>query len=295
MKKILVTPGVQRNGQIVTPAHLKEVLSNFNPDAAVPITLGHPSDSQLPAFGRVTKLYLENDGSLSGDVVFNPELQKLESEGYYTGWSVGLKKGEKGFYLHHLAMCGELPPAAEIKNLADGGASEHSVEQVQFLLTDTIGDKNEMNEEEIKKLVAEQVAELTKVLTTIEARLEAFEQKQEGEQKTPEKSEEKDERGQGKTNDETEEKLENMEKMLKAERLEKLKKLLAEKGLTPEQMKPLLEAVEAGGDITLADSPYSRVLQFADSLPSLQKQGFLNLTVPKDGSEAKWKDLASKM
>ncbi len=256
MKMLLVKPGKQKNGQIVTWEDLKQVVSNFNPSAPPPVTLGHPLDSRFPAFGRVKKVWLTNEG-LAGEVEKTPELIDLEKKGYFKGWSVGLKHSDNGYYLHHLAMCGELPPASNIKELSD------------IILTDEIKEEI-MDREEIKKIIEEATKPLIDKINLLEARLEA-----KNKEKTDEDSKQQDQENQKEEKQgELKEEQENRElaaalSLLKKERINRIKDLAKAKGLTEEQIKPFVEALEKL-DISLSDGEdiFEKFKIFISTLPA---------------------------
>lgn len=303
MRKLLVKPGLQKNGQIVTTKDLQETRDNFNPDAQPPITLGHPTSSESPAFGRVESVELTEEG-LEGNLNYTPELTALESKGYYKGWSVGLKPGKNGYYLHHLAMCGELPPAGEIKNL-----SMVAVEPTDIILTDNLEDTS-MTPDEVKQLIAEETKPYKDKITALEAQVAASKQKGEekpgdGEKGKPadkDKAEEKPktDKAEDKKGDEKQSKeLADVLGVLKKERVERLKEAAKAKGLSDDQIKPLVTMVESAKDISLADAdnPFDQAMQFVAGLPAPDKKG---MTAPielsdKAGEPFDYNGLAAKM
>jgi hypothetical protein len=309
MRKLLVKPGVQKNGQIVTRSELQEAVANFNPDAPTPITLGHPTDSQSPAFGRVLSVELTDQG-LEGDVDYTPELVALEAKGYYRGWSAGLKPGQNGYYLHHLAMCGELPPASEVKNL-----SMVATWPTDIILTDNMEDAT-MTPEEVKQLIADETKEYKDKITALEAQVAAAKQKdgkgQEGGEKAGdgEKDKPSDKDGKGekpgsnkpdnKGNDEKQSKeLADVLEALKKERIERLKEAAQAKGLGADQIKPLVAMVASAKDISLADAdnPFEQAMRFVAGLPTPGKG---RMTAPielsdKTGEPYDYNGLAGKM
>jgi len=105
----LLCVGLQKNGIEVTEELLKEVVKNFsNP---VPITLGHPQSDSVPAVGFFEKIELK-DGCLYGEYKLSPIGEILLSSGAYRNISVGIRKHpQRGYYLHHIALLGAVPPA----------------------------------------------------------------------------------------------------------------------------------------------------------------------------------------
>jgi len=109
-------------GTPVTEQDLKEIESTFSNKA--PITISHKLTSVMPKMGNVLAVYFnELKKTLDGDVELNELGEKLYSQGWFDGWSIGSpKRGSDGKrYLHHLALCGEVPPA--VKGLKDLGLS----------------------------------------------------------------------------------------------------------------------------------------------------------------------------
>jgi len=105
----LLCVGKQKNGIEVTEELLKQVVKNFsNP---VPITLGHPKSDSVPAVGFFEKVELK-DGCLYGEYKLSPIGEILLSSQAYRNISVGIRKHpERGYYLHHVALLGGIPPA----------------------------------------------------------------------------------------------------------------------------------------------------------------------------------------
>ena len=100
------------NGEVLTKEILKEVVENFHGE--VPIVLGHTYADFMPAFGWVKRVWLDGD-VLMGEVELSDILKEAWDAGLYRKWSVGLRPSDKGYYLHHLAFWGAVPP--KIKDL----------------------------------------------------------------------------------------------------------------------------------------------------------------------------------
>jgi len=105
----LLCVGKQKNGIEITEELLNQVVKNFsNP---VPITLGHPKSDSAPAVGFFERIELK-DGCLYGEYKLSPIGEILLSSGNYRNVSVGIRKHpERGYYLHHVALLGAVPPA----------------------------------------------------------------------------------------------------------------------------------------------------------------------------------------
>jgi len=107
------------NGIELTKKELEEVVKNFKGE--VPVVLGHTYADFMPAFGWVKRVWLEGD-SLMGEVELSEDLKEAYELGLYKKWSVGLRPSENGYYLHHLAFLGAVPPRIKdlkVVNLSD--------------------------------------------------------------------------------------------------------------------------------------------------------------------------------
>ena len=136
----LLCVGLQKNGIEVTEELLKEVVKNFsNP---VPITLGHPKSDSVPAVGFFEKVELK-DGCLYGEYKLSPIGEILLSSGAYRNISVGIRKhSQRGYYLHHVALLGAVPPAGwdaeplKVVKLSDDNGSDSLEVEVPFNFAD---------------------------------------------------------------------------------------------------------------------------------------------------------------
>lgn len=136
MKVRLLSEGLQRNGLKVTRKELEDVVRNFK--HPVPITIGHPKSDMAPAIGFIEKVELR-DGTLYGEYSLSPLGQILLSSNNYRNISAGLRRKPDGtWYLHHVALLGAVPPAAEsaeplkIVNLSSSGEEEEYVFEAEF-------------------------------------------------------------------------------------------------------------------------------------------------------------------
>ncbi|MGL4757383.1 MAG: hypothetical protein ACRCXB_33940, partial [Aeromonadaceae bacterium] len=117
----LVGDGVQKNGKTVTKAMLGDIVKRWSGDGRPPITLGHPAQGadKVAALGRVDNPRTEPSRRVPGktelvvELHYTPELEKLEDAGKFEGFSAGIypTMDGKGYYLHHVAALGQLPPA----------------------------------------------------------------------------------------------------------------------------------------------------------------------------------------
>jgi hypothetical protein len=100
-----------------TPDEIDEIVANH--DTAhhePPATIGHPK-GEAPAYAWVDKLRRVGEvlqGQFSQVV---PEFEQAVEAGRYKKRSIGLHKGPKGWFLHHVAFLGAQAPA--VKGLAD--------------------------------------------------------------------------------------------------------------------------------------------------------------------------------
>ena len=131
-----------------------------------PVYLGHESahrDSE-PSWGKVIELNLSDDGeTLYGDVVLEPEVDKLFSDKKYNGWSIGCprRKIDNRRVLHHLALLGSTKPAIpnlrQVKVSQSEYAEEISAAEYKFSgeileFKDNTQEEIPMTDEEKKKM-----------------------------------------------------------------------------------------------------------------------------------------------
>ena len=133
-----------------------------------PVYLGHDAahkDSE-PSYGKVIELNLSDDGeTLYGDVVLEPEVDKLFSDKKYDGWSIGCprRRIDNKRVLHHLALLGSTKPAIanlrQVKVTQSEYAEEISAAEYKFSgevpeFKDDIQEEIPMTDEEKKKMEA---------------------------------------------------------------------------------------------------------------------------------------------
>ena len=129
--------GSAENVQTITLETLQQIEKNFKGN--VPITLdlqGHPQKEVLnyPKFGEVSNIWIEND-VLYGLLDLQPVLANAIDNGFYNSWSIGAKVNtENEYYLHHLALLGEMPPA--IKEVRETILKELEIPQNELNLSD---------------------------------------------------------------------------------------------------------------------------------------------------------------
>lgn len=141
----LVPEGEQRNGKTVTRDMLHSIVQQFNEAARPPITKGHPAPGadKIPALGRVDRPRLQaipSDPSkveLVVDLHQSDELEAAEGKGQFEGYSAGIYPlpNGRGWYLHHVAALGQLPPAANIREVELSATWTDSA----IVLSDSVG------------------------------------------------------------------------------------------------------------------------------------------------------------
>ena len=133
-----------------------------------PVYLGHESAHKdfEPSWGKVIELNLSDDGeTLYGDVVLEPEVDKLFSDKKYNGWSIGCprRKIDNKRVLHHLALLGSTKPAIpnlrQVKVSQSEYAEDISAAEYKFLgevpeFKDNYQEEIPMTDEEKKKMEA---------------------------------------------------------------------------------------------------------------------------------------------
>ena len=133
-----------------------------------PVYLGHESAHKdyEPSWGKVIELNLSDDGeTLYGDVVLEPEVDKLFIDKKYNGWSIGCprRKIDNKRVLHHLALLGSTKPAIpnlrQVKVSQSEYAEEISAAEYKFSgempeFKDNYQEEIPMTDEEKKKMEA---------------------------------------------------------------------------------------------------------------------------------------------
>ena len=108
----LVRVGIHgQDGTVITEDMLNDVVVTFVDQ--VPVVIGHPTDGSKPAVGYVESVILSEDKqSVLGMVWFSDDMWEQYKEGRFQQWSSGLRKkgADNKWYLHHLAMPGDMPP-----------------------------------------------------------------------------------------------------------------------------------------------------------------------------------------
>jgi hypothetical protein len=169
----LAKTGVYNNNSL-TDEILAEVAASGAGHKRIPIVFGHDLNDRNPKWGDISNLRFEPP-FLVGEARMHDELDKAFTSGLYDNWSVGLCKDAGGkWYLHHLAILGEMPPA--IKELQEIIKDTFEIAAGDSLMTINFGDVKEhvfMNEEE-KKALNDTLTALGERLTAIEEGLGAI-------------------------------------------------------------------------------------------------------------------------
>lgn len=314
----LVGDGVQKNGKTVTKAMLASIVKAHSKDARPPITLGHPGKGadKVPALGRVDNPRIEasrrhpGKSELVVELHYTPELEKLEDEGKFEGFSAGIYPAPDGksYYLHHVASLGELPPAAETQTL-DLVELSHEGEDAMMVISGTLtfSDDQEdidMTKEELaaamKDVLAEQMKPLTERLDKLEKGGATSADDAGG---NHDKDNKTDPQGKDKPVEDTQarEQLKTMQETVKSDRIAQATELANAKGWSTEEFKPLLTLLQKAEPVELCDNsengvfatvkatltarkaqapapnPLLQPLEFADSKGNKQEMGLHDL------------------
>lgn len=148
-------------GTELTEEMIRDALRNFR--GVAPLTLSH-EDAQkegVAAVGKVLSLDRPKE-RLEAILEIGDDWEDAFRSGAVSGWSPGFGKGANGWYLHHLALCGAVPPKqkdlrmlstvdpAELAAFDDGAD-----EVVNF--SDMVGNQevSKMTKEEVAAMIAE--------------------------------------------------------------------------------------------------------------------------------------------
>lgn len=252
----LITAGVQKNGKPVDLDILRQVVKNHSPEARPPISAGHPGKDadKVEALGRVHSPRLEGS-ELVVELVYTPELEQLEDDGKFEGFSAGIyPRPDNGeYYLHHVAALGQLPPAADIKTRDVVNLSVDNPDDMITLSTNLKTERLFMNDAEKKAFKEELMAGVGSMM---DDKLKAFKPASSDPAPTS-----KDPNPTGDPKPTTDPKVTTMEKQLKemqentkADRIEQITELADAKGLSDEEKKPLLAMLKARSAIELCDN-----------------------------------------
>lgn len=305
----LVGDGVQKNGKTVTKAMLGEIVKQFSNDSRPPITLGHPGPGadKVAALGRVDNPRTEPSRRVPGkselvvELHYTPELEVLEDQGKFEGFSAGIYPTQdgKGYYLHHVAALGQLPPAADTKTLDLVELSSEGIDNMVVLsgaltFANTTEDID-MTKEELAAALADTMKEAMKPVTE---RLEKLEKGAAPDGKDKEPDQDKTSQD-GKPVEDTEARtqLKAMQETVKSDRIAQATELANAKGWSTEEFKPLLTMLQKAEPVELcnnaedglfanikatitarkasapAPSPLTQTLEFADDKGNKQTVG----------------------
>lgn len=140
-KQVILAKVGNFGGQEVTEEYLAEISKNFTGNVPVVLDLkGHPKGEILnyPKMGEVITVWLDNS-ILYGVLELQPVLAGAMDGGYYDSWSIGAKQNSSGeFYLHHLALLGEMPPA--IKEVRETVLKQLEIPRTELNMADLKND-----------------------------------------------------------------------------------------------------------------------------------------------------------
>lgn len=147
-----------QDGATITEKDIDELVETF-PGRRPPIAIGHNMayDDKMPQFGAVLDVWKKKTRGavqLIGDVKLIEAMDPVFDQGAYQGWSVSIPReaatGKR--YLHHLALCGSVPP--KIPGLKEIGISYGDKEEKEiFSFTDKIEfQEDSMTDEDKKKM-----------------------------------------------------------------------------------------------------------------------------------------------
>ena len=177
-------------GTELTEEMIRDALRNFR--GVAPLTLSH-EDAQkegVAAVGKVLSLDRPKE-RLEAILEIGDDWEDAFRSGAVSGWSPGFGKGANGWYLHHLALCGAVPPKqkdlrmlstvdpAELAAFDDGAD-----EVVNF--SDMVGNQevSKMTKEEVAAMIAEALKGLKdEILEAVKAEIAAA-KKEDGSGKT---------------------------------------------------------------------------------------------------------------
>jgi hypothetical protein len=247
----LITAGVQKNGKPVDLDILRQVVKNHSEQSRAPISLGHPDKGadKVAALGRISYPRVEGN-ELVVELVYTPELEQLEDEGKFEGFSAGIypRPDDGEYYLHHVAALGQLPPAADIKTR---DVVNLSVDAPEEMITLSANIKTELYMSMTKE---DKDALLGEFGTLMDTKLKEF-QATTGDDKSGTKA---PKTGDDKTNDpkltEMETQLASMQESTKADRIGTITELADAKGLTDAEKTPLIAMLKSRSAIELCDN-----------------------------------------
>ena len=177
---VLAHAGLFSDNKILTHEMLRQMVKNFPPDG-VPLSFGHFPKPDMPKLGKILSINLVND-QLIGIVKMQDTLAQVFEQGLFDSWSIGAKKGNQGWYLHHLAILGEEPPA--IKDLKSktkeflGMTASDKYDVIYFRdrskgvgFQNKVNQKEKYEEEKMDIKIEDQLAAMTKRIDALEKEL----------------------------------------------------------------------------------------------------------------------------
>lgn len=153
-------------GTELTEEMIRDALRNFR--GVAPLTLSH-EDAQkegVAAVGKVLSLDRPKE-RLEAILEIGDDWEDAFRSGAVSGWSPGFGKGADGWYLHHLALCGAVPPKQKDLRMlstvdpAELAAFDDTADEV-VIFSEVIGNQevSKMTREEVAAMIAEALKEL---------------------------------------------------------------------------------------------------------------------------------------
>lgn len=259
-KMSIVTTGVQKTGDVVTKEMLDSAVANFNKDARPPTIAGHIDEwsDQIPAYGRVDNPYVQESQAEPGEweliieVHYTPCLESMEDSGEFEGFSISLHpcEGREGWYIHHLAILGCLPPAANTKTLevVELSALPEGKKAVQLSAV--------IIEESILDMKKEELETMVKELTTSAVK-EAVTEALASSNSNPSDAANTNPAATAVDTEETKalkEQLAQVQETTKATRIDEVKALAQTKEMSEAELKPIIDTLEATDAVSLCDN-----------------------------------------
>lgn len=148
-------------GTELTEEMIRDVLRNFR--GVAPLTLSH-EDAQkegVAAVGKVLSIDRPKE-RLEAILEIGDDWEDAFRSGAVSGWSPGFGKGADGWYLHHLALCGAVPPKQkDLRMLSTVDPAElaafHDRADEVVIFSEVIGNQevSKMTKEEVAAMIAE--------------------------------------------------------------------------------------------------------------------------------------------
>lgn len=155
--------------RIFTKDDLKKIAENYNASKTnAPLVIGHVKSDSAPAYGWVENLFLKNDTLCATFSYVNEDVKNLVYKGAYkyTSMSVDMENHR----LLHIALLGAAAPAIDGLGAINLSGPEENDHIYVFSMENNMEKQEEksMNEEELKKRIAELEALVLELRTAVE-------------------------------------------------------------------------------------------------------------------------------